>query len=296
MLAPSSPGHVCALQALLHVGSPMAADLAQRELFTAWSDQHQWTEAVHEFNSNLLSESLPLRMRRMRELSSGAHAGSWLLSPSPQHPSPKWASSEWRLLILWRLGHSLGLPVVCVACGACQDTFGDHALSCAAMGLYKRHNAVRDTFASQASSFGLECRMEVQLPGTELIPADIFLPSLSDAPVAADVSVVHPLHPSHSAQAAMISGAAAEARAAGKVAMYGEKCRERSWEYWAVVAETTGAWNRAGQRFVGRLARARALRTGENLGEVSAALWLAVSRALARAVARQLVRARQCAL
>ena len=107
------------------------------------------------------------------------------------------------------------------------------------------------------------------------------------------MSVVHPLHPSLSAHAAVTAGAAAEARSAEKLATYGEKCKERSWSYWAVVAETTGAWSQAAQKFAGRLARARALRTGEPLKEESASIWTALTRALAKGVARQLVRAGQ---
>ena len=87
------------------------------------------------------------------------------------------------------------------------------------------------------------------LPGTELVPADALLPTLSDVPLAADFSVVHPLHPSASAPAVVTAGELAEARALDKVNTYGAKCRERSWDFWAVVAETTGAWNQAGQRF-----------------------------------------------
>ena len=166
-------------------------------------------------------------MRRMRELASGAHAGTWLLSPTPQHPAPKWASAEWRLLLLWRLGTPLGLPMACVACGACQDVYGDHALSCTAMGLYKRHITVRDALVTLATTAGLQCRTSIGLPGTNLVPADIFLPSFSDVPTAVDVSVVHPLHPSRPAQAAVTAGAAAEVRAEEKVTLYGEQCRER---------------------------------------------------------------------
>ena len=161
------------------------------------------------------------------------------------------------------------------------------------MGIYKRHNTVRDCIAALEGSFTLFCRTEVALPGTELVPADVFFPSFADEATAVDVSVVPPLHPSLSAHAAVTAGAAAEARSKEKVATYGDKCRERSWVYWTVVAETTGAWNQAGQRFLGRLARVRALRTGEALSESSKAVWGAVTTALAKAVARQLVRAGQ---
>ena len=152
---------------------------------------------------------------------------------------------------------------------------------------------MRDAFVDLASAAGVCCRTSVGLPGTNLIPADLFFPSFSDIPTAVDVSVVHPLHPSRSTQAAVTTGAAAEARAEEKVKFYGERCAERHWDLWAVVAETTGSWCHSGQRLVRQLARKRALRTGEALHDVAVDTWAAAAHALARAVARQLVRARQ---
>jgi hypothetical protein len=161
--------------------------------------------------------------------------------------------------------------------------------------MYRRHNTVRDVFVDLAATAGLQCRTSVGLPGTSLIPGDLFLPAFSELPAAVDVSVVHPLHPSRSSQAAVTTGAAAEARAEEKVALYGAGCQVRHWDLWAVVAETTGAWCQSGQRFVRLLARKRALRTGEAYRDVLGDTWAVVAHALARAVARQLARARQVA-
>ena len=152
-------------------------------------------------------------------------------------------------------------------------------------------DSIRDTLATSLRSLGFPCRTEVRLPGTELVPADIFIPTLAeDSPTAVDVSVVHPLQPSHSAQATVSAGMAAEARAVSKVAMYGAKCSARSWAYTAFVADTTGSWNQAAQRLVGKLARVHSLRTGEV--ELASSLWLVLARALAQTVGKQLVRAR----
>ena len=93
-------------------------------------------------------------------------------------------------------------------------------------GLYKRHNTMRDVFVDLAAAAGLCCRTNVSLPGTSLIPADLLLPSFTDVPTAVDVSVVHPLHPSRSAQAAVTAGAAAEARAEEKLRKCGKQCTE----------------------------------------------------------------------
>jgi hypothetical protein len=274
------------------LGIPLDPELKNHSLFAQWVDQHSWSEHVHGFLAGVLSETLPPRMRKMRELSSGAHAGSWLLSPQPTHPPVKWASSEWQTLLCWRVGVPLGLPSKCAACGSSQDAMGDHALCCSSMGTYTRHNFLRDALATELCSLGFPNRTEVCLPGSTLVPADIFIPHLAeDSPTAVDVSVVHPLLPSTS-QATVTAGMSAEARAEAKVKSYGEVCRLRSWAYVAVVAETTGSWNQAAQRFIRRISRAHALRSGVDQKTTSAVLWLVLSRAVARAVARQLVRAR----
>jgi hypothetical protein len=31
------------------MGHPLADDIAQRELFEVWIDQHQWTDALHDY-------------------------------------------------------------------------------------------------------------------------------------------------------------------------------------------------------------------------------------------------------
>ena len=121
---------------------------------------------------------------------------------------------------------------------------------------------------------GLACRTEESLPGSSLVPLDALLPSFSNVLTAVDVFVVPRLHPSQSAQAAKTAGVAADAGAAGKVLSFSKECRVRSWDFWAVGAETTGAWNQAGQWFVHRLCRPRALCTGESYKDAAEVIWL----------------------
>lgn len=54
-------------------------------------------------------------------------------------------------------------------------------------------------------------------------------------------------------------------RASSEVEYYQSACQQaRAWGCSAFVAETTGAWNQAAQRFVRRLSRANGFRTGDN--------------------------------
>ena len=66
---------------------------------------------------------------------------------------------------------SLPVPQRCIACGQPQDYFGEHALCCKAMGVYARHNALRQTLADLVSCAGFACQLEVALPGSNLVPA-----------------------------------------------------------------------------------------------------------------------------
>ena len=59
----------------------------------------------------------------------------------------------------------------------------------------------------------------------------------------------------------MTAGSTAEVRASSKVEYYACACQKRAWAFVALVGETTGAFNQAGERFVRKLTRAQALRT-----------------------------------
>ena len=76
------------------------------------------------------------------------------------------------------------------------------------------------------------------------------------------------------------------------MALYAEKCTSRGWALTAFVAETTGAWGRAAQSMVRKIARARGMRSGEEVPAVSREIWHALTSAVARAIGHQLKTAR----
>ena len=95
--------------------------------------------------------------------------------------------------------YRFGLPLSdvespqCPGCSETMDKFGDHALCCAKLDIYARHNTVRNEIASICAD------MQLRAPTSGCRPADILLHGLEDSsPVAVDVSVVHPLQPSSS--------------------------------------------------------------------------------------------------
>ena len=110
-------------------------------------------------------------------------------------------SDTFLALLKWRLALPLSPdnlpPPPCPGCGAQQDFFGDHALSCASMGRYARHNRIRDLFEGLFNEAGFATQIEAEVPATSLRPADILVDGFSgDFPTAFDVTVSHALRPS----------------------------------------------------------------------------------------------------
>ena len=153
------------LRSFMTLGLALDPDAKSHRDFDSWCKQKTWSDLGHDFTVRILSESLPLRMRRLRELFAGTNAGLWLNTPTPSKPGTKWATADWRAVLQFHLGIPLPLPQNCNGCGQFQDRYGDHALTCKACGVYQRHNILRDTLANQLSDLGFPCKTEVQLPG-----------------------------------------------------------------------------------------------------------------------------------
>ena len=127
------------------------------------------------FHKEELDSKLPSRTANLRSLLSGAHAGSWL-SGSPSSAMTKFSPPEFQCLLRWRLGIPFASPSrFCNGCGSLQDPLGDHALSCHALGLYTRHNFLRDEFVSQLHKVGLNAYPNGDFPGNPGIIPRIFL-------------------------------------------------------------------------------------------------------------------------
>ena len=141
---------------------------------------------------------------------------------------------------------------ICGGCGARLDLFGDHTVSCASCGLYARHNRLRDAFAVELRLAGVPVRTEVQLPGSQSRPADIFIADPESAvPTAVDVSVVHPLQLSaFSAEDA--PGTFAASRELATRTSSAAECAAAGWNFVPICAETTGAWGLKRRNACGR--------------------------------------------
>jgi hypothetical protein len=160
------------------------------------------------------------------------------------------------------------------------------------MGLYRRHNYLRDALLQQCLDAGVVAHAN-GLPIPELgdRPADLFLDNLGGgSPAAVDVSIVSGLQPSRPS-ATTHAGVFATRREETKQELYGENCRAIGWRFIPFAGETTGAWGPGAHKFMSHLTSLSSSRLGEPKSVASQRLWRLLSSALAKAVSEQLIRA-----
>ena len=258
------------------------------KIVRSFTSQSDWMHEAHSIRATRWDLDASDRMSTLRQLFCGANAGKWLTAPPK--PGGFLDPHEWQLLLRWRLGLPVSPMGPCPCCHAPMDPLGDHALSCAAAGIYSRHNAVRDFLSRSLADAGLSNTLEVALPDTNLRPADVFVPSgWGPHPVAFDVSVVHPLRLS-SRPGIVTAGSAAQERAEAKRAYYREGCRSAGWDFSPCVVETTGAWGSTAQASINKVIRRIAVSSGIPVKHVAADIWTDASVVIARSVGASLAR------
>ena len=170
----------------------------------------------------------------------------------------------------------LGLPIFisagpCPACDQPSDILGDHALVCGFGGeRIARHNFLRDALHETAAAAGLAPTKEGRalIPGTNLRPADVFIPHWAGGRDAAlDVTVTHPLQDRTRAGAATTPGYALNIAYDRKVAGAGEQCRLQGIAFIPVVAESLGGWHPVAAEQIRKLGSALARHTGQEESE-----------------------------
>ena len=112
----------------------------------------------------------PERLRALQTLNA-AHRATDITSLVGAEEGPlSLASRPWTLLTRMRVG--LPLDVLdtrfCPGCGAAMDGFGDHVLSCHKLGIYARHNEVRNELAGIYSELNLRVEVEQGPDGSSL--------------------------------------------------------------------------------------------------------------------------------
>ena len=109
-----------------------------------------------------------------------------------------------------------------------MDFFGDHSLSCASAGMYRRHNRVRDTLFALSQDAGWRPVLE-PATSTASRPADVLLQSSDSKPLAVDVTIVHPLRLSGPQATRDVATATASDAESAKKRANSIPCRDANW-------------------------------------------------------------------
>ena len=153
------------------------------DIETAWTKQRWWQGQVDARMEAHFKLDAPDRLRALQALKA-AHRATDISSLVGAEDGPiSLASRPWTLLTRMRVGLPLDAldTRLCPGCGAAMDGYGDHVLSCHKLGIYARHNEVRNELANLCGDLNL--RVEVEKgPGACLG---------ARALIAVDVCVVH---------------------------------------------------------------------------------------------------------
>ena len=220
----------------------------------------------------------PARLQAIRAACQG-HVDVFEARP-PVDEGQVLTSGQWRLFLQYRLAIPLcaGDIMCCRGCGSPVDTWGDHALMCSRLGMYSRHNHLRDTLATLLRSYGFSAQLEASPTSTQERPADVLVCGILDTPDAVDLSYVHVLHPTTS-MAGLDTAQIIAQRESEKRRQNTAGCQLMRWRCVPFVTSTMGQWGAAAKRFMGRVIKLRALHTGLSSGEVARDTWGVLTQA-----------------
>ena len=138
----------------------------------------------------------PLRLRKMKELMTARFSVDVTSLVAPGLDQPAISDRGWILCARMRIGMALDAADSrpSAGCSVLMDPVGDYALCCSKVGLYARHNDLRDEFAVLCVEAGLA--VELEKNPENLRPADVLVHGIDNSPLAVDFSVMHPLQPS----------------------------------------------------------------------------------------------------
>ena len=257
--------------------------------------QKWWSKNTLEPRCDHFDNTAPQRLvvlRRSHASSVVDPLGLFRCADLQRHIAP----SPWQKYLRYRVGATLTKlsHISCPGCAAPMDILGDHALCCKSLGVYGRHNALRNAVVSLACEAGCHVYPEAPLPSTFERPADALIEGLDpDGPVAVDVAITHMLQPSTSLAAASDETSIAHVEIRKK-SHYGSLCEANGWRFLPCVASTAGTWGDGAKKLMSRLIRKRALVLGTSFADEARYVWEYVNSSILYSVSRQLERAFHC--
>ena len=258
-----------------------------------WRRQKWWSSVVESHVIQQWNSAAPLRLRKLRELAAAKYSAdaTKIIQQDPELPSV--SPRGWLLYTKFQLGLPLtgdNSVVKCPGCKHVMDSMGDHALCCSNLGVYLRHNLLRNEVASICTEAGLATQSNAPLAGSSRKPADLLIHGIDSTPLAVDFSVTHPLQ--HSAHLADVSpGIAAKGVEKRKIKESQALCHSHGWSHTPFVFETIGAWGGKGKHLLQQLIKTYALKQSLPLAEAAAKLRTRLATTLLSGLARQLERA-----
>ena len=112
---------------------------------------------------------------------------------------------------------------------------------CPNLGVYARHNEVRNEFGNLCLDLGLHVEDEEGPVGTNQRPADVLVQGLDGRPLAVDFAVVHTLQSSIN-MADEQPGKLTKQMENWKVKRKQALCASNGWSFLPFVMETIGSW------------------------------------------------------
>ena len=147
-----------------------------------WKQQRWWQAHIDSAVEKQWGSHAPLRMRKLKELMAARFFVdvTSLVAPGPDQPAI--SDRGWVLSACMRIGVALDESDrrFCSGCSLPMDPVGDHALCCCKLGVYARHNDLRDAFAALCVELGLAVELEKGPEG--LRPADVLVHGFDNSP------------------------------------------------------------------------------------------------------------------
>ena len=261
-----------------------------RDVSKHWKQQRWWQAHIDSAIEKRWSMQAPLRLRKLKELMAARFSVDVTSLVAPGSDQAAISDRGWVLSACMRIGIALDASDArpCAGCAMPMDPVGDHALCCAKLGVYARHNDLRDTFAALCVDAGLAVEIEQGPDG--LRPADVLVHGLDNSPLAVDFSVVHPLQPSADL-AEVRPGKLARQTENSKVRARMPACRRQGWSFCPFVVEAMGAWGGRAKNLTQLLTQKYALRQQCSMKEAGEACRTRLQLSLLRSLSRQLERA-----
>jgi hypothetical protein len=190
------------------------------------------------------------------------NTASWLSCSPNANDNTLFEHCDYKVALQWWMGVPIApeteVGATCPLCGACQDAWGDHAVTCRNNGITQRHSSVQQWLLTTARQAGVPCVQEAMLPDGRR-PGDVLLQRWAgQGPRAVDLTVVHPLRPSSARPTVERVRESLLREEKAKEDKYRDACHAHHWAFQPLVFHPWAGTTPQGAVFLHRLCRLHA--------------------------------------